>query len=213
MNDYRMWIPVVNRFDLLDKAVESAKDMWKSLTIIDNSPSGLEHPYPEPLTVFRPPVPLSCPQYFNFMMQETRRHGANICIWMHSDAEALEGSCLKLLSLARELNDMKRKWGIVFTNYDALSAMNTDMTEDVGLWDTFFNQYFCDGDFHRRARLAGYEMINSDIAVNHIGSQTLHSDPERQLLNGITFPLYHQYYLKKWGSDPGSETFLTPFNR
>lgn len=213
MNDYCAWIPVVNRFDLLDKAIDSAKDVWEQLTIIDNSPNGLEHPYPYPIEVFRPPVSFSCPQYFNYMMHSTKDKGAKICIWMHADAEAQENSCSKLLESCRKLVNSGRKWGYVFTNYDSLCAMNPSMMDDVGEWDTFFQQYYCDNDHQRRARISGYEMIDSGLPVIHHGSQTLRSDPKRIFMNSITFPLYGSYYAAKWGGSPGNETFNVPFGR
>jgi hypothetical protein len=219
VNDYCMWIPVVNRFDLLHKAVSSAKDLWDGLTVIDNSSSatnGSQETLPRfgiRPAVFKPCVPLSCSQTFNYMMKETRKRGASICIWMHSDAEAEEGSCLKLLEMARQLNAERKKWGMIFTNYDALSAINNDILDIVGEWDTVLPQYFCDNDLQRRIRLAGYETVESHLPVKHEPSQTLKSDPYRQIINNVTFPLYQHYYTMKWGGSPGNETFLTPFNK
>jgi hypothetical protein len=212
MTDYRAYIFHVNREDLLQKAVASARDLWKELTVVDNSANGLEAPIPY-VHVLRPTVPLTAIQSINFAMVNTRAQGAKIAIWMHSDAEAHPGSCLALVEYARRMNTEGRKWGTLFTNYDALAALNTDLIDTVGLWDTTFHSYFGDNDYYRRIRLAGYECIDTGIPVYHTASQTINSDPELRFRNSITFPLYQAYYVAKYGGSPGSETYLTPFNR
>jgi GT2 family glycosyltransferase len=130
---------------------------------------------------------------------------------MHNDAEAHPGVGAELLNQARLFNAQRRKWGVLFTNYDTLSALNTDMMEDVGDWDTVFTQYFCDNDYYRRVRLAGWETICTDLKVEHVGSQTIHSDPALMNRNRATFLLYRDYYARKWGGEPGSETFNVPW--
>ena len=91
MTDYCAYIFHVNREDLLQKAVASARDLQKNLTVIDNSANGLKIPIPY-VYVFRPSVPLTAIQSINFAMTDTKAHGAQIAIWMHSDAEARPGS-------------------------------------------------------------------------------------------------------------------------
>ncbi len=211
MNDFQAYIFHVNREDLLDKAVASVRDLWSDLTVVDNSVDGLSHPYPY-IRIHRPSVPLSATQSLNYALTDSRRHGAQICITMHEDAEAMEGSAAELLALTRQMCAENRKWGIIFTNYDSLSAQNTDAIEEVGLWDTFFSGYFGDNCQYRRLELAGYEKINTNIQVKHIGSQTIHSDPKLAFLNSMTFPLYAMYYEAKWGGPPGGERFSKPFN-
>jgi hypothetical protein len=212
MTDYRAYIFHVNREDLLQKAVASARDLWKELTVVDNSTNGLEVPIPY-VHVLRPTVPLTAIQSINFAMMNTRTQGAKIAIWMHSDAEAHPGSCLALVEYARRMNVEGRKWGTLFTNYDALAALNTELIDTVGLWDTTFHSYFGDNDYYRRIRLAGYECIDTGIPVYHTASQTINSDPELRFRNSITFPLYQAYYVAKYGGSPGNETYSTPFNR
>ncbi len=206
MSDYSAFIPFVNRPELLRKAVDSIADLHPMVidNAADDSTGRLYWNY-------RPPVPLSCPQVFNFIMRKTRDSGGNICIWMHNDAEAHPGVGAELLNQARLFNAQRRKWGVLFTNYDTLSALNTDMMEDVGDWDTVFTQYFCDNDYYRRVRLAGWETICTDLKVEHVGSQTIHSDPALMNRNRATFLLYRDYYARKWGGEPGSETFNAPW--
>lgn len=214
MSDYKMWIPYLNRPDLLDTAVRSSEAYGSNRIIIDNSPEGLPTDtwmHWHGVYVLRPLVPLSCPQTFNYIMRTTQEQGANICIWMHNDAEPHPGVCEELLKIARQSNLQGRKWGVLWTHYDTLSAINTDLLSAGVEWDTTFWQYFCDNDFYRRVRLAGYECIDTGLQVNHPGSQTINSDPAIKLKNNATFMLYRDYYIRKWGGEPGHEAFTTPF--
>lgn len=216
MSDYAAWIMHVNRIDLLDSAVESAKDLWDEMIVIDNSPENGEvigTRYGNTPTVYRPCVPLSCAQSFNFMFRDTVARGSNICLWMHSDAVAGPESCTKLLKVAQQYNSEHRKWGVLFTNYDALAAINAEAALEVGGCDVNLPQYFTDNCLQRRLRFAGYECIDTNLPVEHLGSQTIRSDAQRAFMNSITFPLYRMYYIAKYGGEPGRESFLTPFNR
>jgi len=209
MHDFRAFIFYVNREDLLTKAFHSAAEISDAVTIIDNSRDGLANPLPH----YRPPVPLSFSQSMNLAMTHARRDGCSFVLVMHSDACAQPGSCLSLLDYARKLNRESRRWGILFTNYDALAALNLSLMDDIGLWDTNLPQYFSDNDYYRRIDLAGYEKIDTRIPVNHTPSTTINSDPELKFLKNVTFPIYETYYTRKWGGPPGKERFRGPFNR
>lgn len=211
MSDYKAFIFHVNREDLTKKAVDSVEDIWANLTVVDNSDYGLSIDLGVP--VLRPPVPLTAVQSINLALISTKRSGASICLWMHNDAEAHVGSALALVSYARRMNLESRRWGVLFTNYDALSATNVRVIEELGLWDDYFRSYYGDNDFYRRVELAGFERINTDIPVDHVGSQTINSDEQWKFMNSMTFPIYGAYYERKWGGSPGRETFTQPFNR
>jgi hypothetical protein len=98
------------------------------------------------------------------------------------------------------------------TNYDALAAFNTAAFREVGGWDVHLPWYFADNSMYRKLRLAGYELIESNLPVKHEPSQTIKSDPFLNHINGITFPIYAEYYRQCWGGSPGNETFTVPFN-
>ena len=81
--------------------------------------------------------------------------------------------------------------------------------------DAFVPAYFEDNDMHRRIRLAGYEGA-SWAPFYHYGSTTRNTTPEReQEINGRggRFLANRDYYIRKWGGMPGSETFTRPFDR
>lgn len=215
-----IYIPFVNRPDLLKKAVDSVPVIggWRDwqlnylqVEVINNSGK----PLPDDINAreSNPPVPLTFAQSQNWMLRISEDFLEPFYIFMHSDAEAGEGTVQKLIELAHSLTNEGRKWGVIFTNYDALAAFNTAAFREVGGWDTELSWYHSDTDMYRRLELAGYELIESGLPVNHTPSQTLNSDPEIKRRVDLMFPFRVFYYRAKHGGDPGHETFLTPFGR
>lgn len=201
-----LFIPVVNRFDLAEKALNSVSDLETdptgSVVLVRNDASG----------VFGTSLP------FN-IIQNTYRNIAIVgqfdyYMFMHNDAELVDERGIKGFCDFVESLDINR-WSVVFSNYDTLCAYNTKVMNIVGVWDTFLQQYFADNDMYHRMRLAGFPTVESNFKVLHNegASATIHADPERNFLNGITFPIYEQYYIKKWGGRPGQERYKSPFNR
>jgi hypothetical protein len=215
-----IYIPFVNRPDLLKKAVDSVPVIsgWRDwqlnyhlqVEVINNSGK----PLPDDINAreSNPPVPLTFAQSQNWMLRVSEDFLEPFYIFMHSDAEAGEGTVQKLIELAWSLTNEGRKWGVIMTNYDALAAFNTAAFREVGGWDVHLPWYFADNSMYRKLRLAGYELIESNLPVKHEPSQTIKSDPFLNHVNGITFPIYAEYYRQCWGGSPGNETFTVPFN-
>jgi hypothetical protein len=209
-SDYAAFCPVVNRLDLLQSLIASIQPLWDDFTIIDNSEKGIVVK-PDQIRVFRPPVPLLFTQSMNWELEETLRRGKAYCIHMHNDAVIPEGTCEKLLDYARNINQEYSNWGVIYTLYDILCVYNPKVYEAIGGYDTNFAAYFSDNDYFRRMELAGWSRHNSGIEVGHVGSQTINSDPYLRHLNGVTFPLYREYYRAKWGGTVDEEQFTHPF--
>jgi hypothetical protein len=150
----------------------------------------------------------------NLLSRLAVQRGCDALLFMHDDAEAVGDTPERLIAWLEAAAHDARRWGVAFTRYDCLAALNTRMIREVGDWDVVLPQYFSDCDYYRRVQLAGFELIETGLPVVHIdqGSNTLRSDPRREFLNRITFPLYAAYYASKWGGRPGQEKFALPFN-
>lgn len=210
-SDYAAVMTYVNRPDLLTRAVASMSDISENLTIIDNSPDGIDFII-APSKYLRPTYPLFFTQAINYALLEAKKTGCSFLLRQHADAMAHPGVCLKLVDMARKLTAEGRKWGVIFTVYDTLAAFNLAVLDDVGLWDTVFPAYYSDNDWFRRIQLAGYEFIESGLPMDHESSAALLSDPDLRFMNDQTFSLYGDYYKRKWGGAPGHEKYLVPFN-
>jgi len=202
-----LFIPYLNRPDLLDKAVASVK-RCKSVNVLVLNNSERKIPY----LCNTPPVPLTFSQTQNWMLRQAENIHAPFYLFMHSDAEAGEGTVKKLVEMSQSLTDEGRKWGVIWTAYDALAAFNTAAFRAVGGWDQMLTWYLSEVDVYRRLRLAGYELIDSNLPVKHEPSQTLNSDPYIQMCVNLEVPFRERYYFLKWGGAAGRETYLTPFN-
>jgi len=212
MNPVPIFIPFVNRLDLLERAVNSVplSDNWQ-VEVINNSGSEL----PDNLCAgdCNPSVPLTFAQTQNWMLKLAEEWlPSPFYLFMHSDAEAVGDTVPRLYAMANAFTIQKRKWGVIFTAYDALAAFNTAAFREVGGWDTFLEWYCADNDMYRRIRLAGYDIIESCLPVKHDPSQTLKADPEIRRRVDLMYPCREAYYRAKWGGAPGREMFTNPFS-
>ena len=96
-------------------------------------------------------------------------------------------------------------------------VINAPALEKVGLFD--FNLcpcYFEDLDYLRRAVLSGVEIVDlpahSKHGIDNKPSHTVNKSPALQRENARTFEGNKQYYISKWGGEPGKETYNYPFN-
>ncbi|HEX7057247.1 MAG TPA: glycosyltransferase family 2 protein [Bacilli bacterium] len=214
---FKIGLAYVNRPDLLLTAANSIRPFWRETILIDNSEQRelVTHPFfAANFRVIAPIVPLTFSQSMNLLQTVGMDEKCDVILFMHNDAEAAPGSAEQLLAMAEQLIADGKRWGAIFTHYDVFVAFSMEAVRNVGRWDTNLPQYFADNDYYRRLRLAGYPTIDSGLPVtHHNASSTIRSDPLREHINGITFPLYAKYYEAKWGGGPGNEQFSVPFNR
>lgn len=205
-------IVAVNRPDLLRRAVESVKPIWQHTFILDNSPNGVIGAEGWPVPVVQPSVPLSCAQSMNFLARLAREQGCAAFGYQHNDAEVVQSS--GATQFMAEVNAASGKWATVFTNYDSLSAYNLAAVNDIGEWDTHFPlpDYKIDVDWFYRARIRGWQIIRTNIEVNHLVSQTAASDKHRALLKALKEPFNETYYREKWGGGTDEEKWGEPWN-
>lgn len=97
----------------------------------------------------------------------------------------------------------------------ACFAINMHTISKVGFFDeNYILGYHEDNDYAYRCRLEGmeYKVTNTDVV--HDGSRTQFwngtGDNER-VVSHERFRLNREYYIKKWGGEPGKETHRSPF--
>ena len=201
-----LFIPYRNRPDLLDRALLSIPDVSAiEVIVINNSGATVDVDKGKVLT---PGAPFTFSATQNLMLKLSA--GCPFYFFMHSDAQAGDGTISSLLEMACMET---RNWAVIFTNYDALAAFNTKAFEHIDGWDESFPWYASDQDCYRRLQLAGYELLDSNLPVYHEPSQTLKADPQIKREVDSGFHERCRRYIEKWGGQAGSEIFDTPFNR
>ena len=152
---------------------------------------------------------MSFTQMMNWAQAEARERCVNYLIFMHNDAQCLEGEASRVLDCAR----MHLDAAVVFTYYDAFAVFNVAAIRDVGPWDETFRWYFADNDYYRRMQLRDWARYNyGGQKVVDDGSQTQHSDPAIAAEVGAHWPWDDAHYRHKWGGPPGQERYSIPYN-
>ena len=99
-------------------------------------------------------------------------------------------------------------------DYSCFAFNPEEMHETVGLFDENFTPaYFEDNDSHYRINLANKKAMYWGYAqIKHKGSQTQNAIPDKPIVTSEMFENNRSYYKEKWGGQPGTETWTTPFN-
>lgn len=87
--------------------------------------------------------------------------------------------------------------------------------DEIGYFDeNFYPAYFEDNDYHYRINLKGLRGVKINRSLYfHYGSRTLKGGPDIKKLCNAGYVANREYYIRKWGGEPGNESFLTPFNK
>jgi GT2 family glycosyltransferase len=189
-------VPVLNRYDLLDRMVSSIDYPVGHLLIIDNGasdvledmtvdvPACVEH------TTYLPmPANLGVAASWNLGMKSFPY--ADRWFFASNDVQFQPGA-LQGLSEARSdeitLSGAFPYWQAFSLGYEAVKR--------VGLFDEcgFFPAYFEDTDYLRRANHLGVPVRKIDIPLSHENSSTINSDPRLRQENSRTFSSNNAYH-------------------
>jgi hypothetical protein len=211
--DFQIYTMYVNRKDLLINAINALGHYGEKVVILDNSPDQnleIEHFNGE---IIRPQVPLYCNQSYNLIQRMAEERRQETFFVMHSDAKASPQVVEAMLNLANGLQREQCQWGVLFTNYDVFCLMNTETIAGIH-WDPYLPLYYTDVDYYYRLKLAGLELIETFLPVEHQegGSTTVRADAALHTYVQTNFSAWRQYYMEKWGGELGQERFTVPFN-
>ncbi len=191
-------IPVLNRYDLLQRCLDSINYPIGHLLIINNgaseNPEDFELHVPELVeeTTYLPmPANLGVAESWNlgvksFPFAENWFFASNDVVF-HGDA--LEKLC-EAHTEHLTLSNVFPFWQVFSLGYGAATR--------VGLWDpSFFPAYFEDNDYLRRCEHFGVEVVKMDLNISHDNSSTLKSSHHFQDRNSQTFVSNRNYFEDK----------------
>ena len=105
--DHLIYIPFVNRLDLLDRAVESVRGHRRNLAILDQSEHGIGARWDTDVAVYRMERKLPFSVMMNWALDLGRDEGVRYLCFMHNDAECVDDAATGALASARERDDAR----------------------------------------------------------------------------------------------------------
>jgi hypothetical protein len=215
-----IFIPVVNNFHLLEKAINSVSDnIFDKYFIFNNSNSKLTIDTKH-FEVINNGCRLSFTDTQNAMREYAISNNYDYYCFMHNDGEIVDDTAERLIQMADELINAKTKWSVIFTNYDVFCAYSTECVKNIGIWgDKLWNKeqqsgYYLDNDYYRRMKLSIFKLMQLENAnVLHNEHSNTIKDPNELMNWNNQQSSVQKHYIAKWGGLPGCETFDTPFNK
>ena len=190
-------VPVLNRYDLLDRMVSSIDCPVEHLLIIDNGASSvledmaIDVPACVEHTTYLPmPANLGVAASWNLGIKSFPY--AERWFFTSNDVQFAPGALQRLCEARTDeitLSKMFPNWQTFALGYEAVKR--------VGLFDSRFFPAFCeDNDYVFRAEQAGVTIRSIEVPMIHDNSSTINSDQDLFEKNARTFPtnaaLYHE---------------------
>jgi len=187
-----MVVPVLNRYDLLQRFLDSIDFPVADLLIIDNGGNVDELRFPDfVLNSHILPLPsnLGVAGSWNFGVKMFPH--AQKWVFASNDVVLGRGALERLCDARRDeiaLAGVFPFWHVFSLGDEALSRL--------GLFDEcgFFPAYYEDNDYERRAGHHGVTVRKIDFPVSHDNSSTIKSDGRLQARNAETFVRNREYF-------------------
>jgi len=196
-------IPVLNRYDLLDRCLRSIDYPVETLIIIDNGGQSTLHDWPWVIDrrmvknyhVWSMPTNLGVAPSWNIGIKATPH--ADGWIILNSDAFFEPGQ------LEVFYNDCKPD-SVTLTEAQpgwCCAWIGSEVVAKVGLFsECYVPAYFEDNDFQERAKRLNVPFWTSDAGIVHDNSSTLLSAPELQEKNAKSFAANGALHAMRWQS-------------
>lgn len=221
-------IPVLNRLDLLERCLERI-DVPADILIVNNNSvdagfrSGLRDlaarhclERRHGLEVHDQERNLGVAASWNYILAAGLGWGHELVFIGSNDTFVHPGSLAAARARIRDSREDELIWHVHAWNF---FAIHTRAVARVGWFDENFYPAYCeDEDYtYRCDALSGQRRVIlhlPNLGAEHLGSQTILSDPEYRTLNDGTHLGWNQrYYREKWGGPPHEERFRTPFDQ
>jgi GT2 family glycosyltransferase len=187
----KLIVPVLNRYDLLQRMVSSIDYPIEHLLIIDNGKGMdcLDTPkLVKEVTVLSMPSNQGVAGSWNLGIKSFPFEP----VWFFSSADTtyLPGALEKLAQAEPGAITLTGS----FPHWQTF-AIGEEAVRKIGLFDeNLYPIYFEDNDYTKRAEQHDIPIVYLDIAVNHDNSSTINSDPKLAQANGRTFSNNQQYF-------------------
>lgn len=187
-------VPVLNRYDLLQRLLDSIDFPVRDLLVIDNGGDVDALRFPDYVLnshILSMPSNLGVPASWNLGMKLFPHDP--MWIFASNDAWFPAGSLQRLQNARRDEITLSG----VFPHWQVF-AVGDGAHRRLGFFDEgFYPAYFEDNDMERRAEHHGVTIRKSDMIVGHDNSSTINSDAALAARNTSTFVVNRGYYFDK----------------
>ena len=197
-------IPVLNRYDLLERCIGSFDYPVETLIVIDNGgqtslsdcPWIIDRRHIHDYRILSMPTNLGVSTSWNLGIKMTP-YSDDGWLLLNSDAwfepgalEQFHGDCSPdTITLAGDPG-----W--------CCAHIGRNVVAKIGLFcENFHPAYFEDNDYERRANAYGIHIVRSSAKVRHENSATINADRALAEKNAASFQANQQLYLRRWESD------------
>lgn len=131
----------------------------------------------------------------------------------------VEGNEYDLISVVASDTGQSGYWIEGKPDFCCFAISPIRFVDKFGWFDENFTPgYFEDNDMYYRIKVgSGRAAMKLDARVDHGGSVTQFKgkgqESEDRVVSHERFRLNRDYYMAKWGGEPGNERYTTPFNR
>ena len=189
----KLIVPVLNRFDLFKRMVESI-DLEATVYVINNSGVRQDFEHSNPLVKMHwvdMPSNLGVASSWNLGIKmlpfESRWFISSADCFFHAgDLELLQTAKTDALTLCSQ-----------FPYYQTF-AVGEEIVKTIGLFDEGLHPiYFEDNDYERRITKAGLRVDRLPLQLGHDNSSTINSDVKLSMRNEVTFRNNEKYFKNK----------------
>lgn len=184
-------IPVLNRYDLLTRCLESIPASVRQILVIDNG-DAFTGPVDERVRVLRLPTNLGVAASWNLGIKLYPHEPG--WLLLNSDAWFVDDA---FSEFSRDCGEGRVTLG--GSPPWCCAWIGADVVDRVGLFaEVFYPAYMEDVDYEERCRILRVPVVLSAARVNHDNSSTIHSDAALRLLNDQTHQANVRAYQRRW---------------
>jgi GT2 family glycosyltransferase len=197
-------IPVLNRYDLLDRCIATIGEAGTVIIIdngdclndedarfwqIDGQLSDVGR-----VIILRMPTNMGVATSWNLGIKMTPESSG--WLLLNSDAHFAPGAYERFVG-----HTARDRITLAGTPPWCCAWIGADVVEDVGLFcERFYPAYMEDVDYERRARICDHPIVMSDADVIHDNSSTIAADPNLAAANRRTHAANLAYYEYRWAN-------------
>jgi hypothetical protein len=216
-SDFVLCVPVVNRVDLLERALATVRGLLPDVAVIDQTDEGVGDRWQGRAAIFRwSRRPRVFAEMMNWCQRLAAARGNALLGFMHNDAECGPGVAEGVLDECRHASYRGLRWGVAMTNYDSFCWFNMAAVREIGCWDEAFQWYVADIDYYHRLRAAGWNCLllpNAKVA-HHVSRTIAALHPDARAAVRASHDAAARRYALKWGAalNSGPPRYVVPFN-